>query len=333
MDSGTSINVTIAIDLEPDARMIARNESGAWRGFEILAEALTALRARLPGKDGQAATFTWLMRMDPQIGLAYGDAAYGVRRYRRLIDGFEAAGDDLGTHVHLYDWDLDEQRWVTDFSRPEWARTCVDEAVGTFRDLFSRPPRAHSFGDRYCSEAILDQLEEAGIQCDMTTESGLGCVHEGFPNELHRGEIPDTRRAPRDVWRPARDHWLRHDPDGGRRLQMMPISTYRFPQFFEAGRWLDMQRRRRRGRPGSMDEREQRYARLCLEHRSYVFRYGLRQLRQEFAPRHLQFVLNSSQARDAATLRRYFRSIEYLCSAPGGRRYEFVSAMGSLAAV
>src|SRR6185436_11075539 len=100
MHGDAPISVTLAIDIEPDARMIARHESGGWKGFERLVETLRSLRRSLPGKGGNPATFTWLLRADPQIRLAYGDAAYAFRRYRSVLDEFAGAGDDLGLHTH-----------------------------------------------------------------------------------------------------------------------------------------------------------------------------------------------------------------------------------------
>ncbi|HYC56993.1 MAG TPA: hypothetical protein VEL28_18815 [Candidatus Binatia bacterium] len=319
------VPVVFGIDVEPDARMIARHESRPWTGMERIYEFVQSLRERLPGIDGLPAQFVWLLRMDPQIRMAYGDACWGARRHRPMLECLREMGDDIGVHTHLYDWDHEQERWVTDAHDPAWRRACVQESTDAYRRLFGTACRVHSFGDRWLSEDSLDLLEQRGIVAELSAEPGFKAVSSLFPDEGFRGTLPDLSAAPRDAWRPRRGDLQRHDPEG-RPMVMVPVSTYRFPWRFEAGRRIDILRGRLRGRPVSIDQRTQRHARLYLEHRAYVFRYGYRQLMASYAPRQLHFVVNSSQARDEAALQRMQANIEWLVSEASPRGVAFVSA-------
>jgi len=49
---------------------------------------------------GSPVHFSWFLRMDPQITHTYGSPDWVVTRYPKLIEGLDAAGDELGLHVH-----------------------------------------------------------------------------------------------------------------------------------------------------------------------------------------------------------------------------------------
>jgi hypothetical protein len=275
--------------------------------------------------------FTWLLRMDQQIRRVYGDCGWIAERFASELDELERQGDDIGLHTHLFRWDEAEAEWVTDYQSVEWMRLCVEEAARAFRATRSRPPRLHSFGDRYFSAEAVDVLEDHGFAVDMSVEPGFFAIDRIQPGETLLGRMPDFSRAPRSLWRPSRDNYLSDDPHGDRSLRLLPVTTYRFPLWLEPGRGVEHLTRRLRGRPPGEDERRQHYARLGCSQRGYVFRQGARSVIAADRPSALHLVLRANQMMDPAACERIVANFEWLGCGGLGTDVEFVSTGGLLA--
>ncbi|MBI5504949.1 MAG: hypothetical protein HY899_09100 [Deltaproteobacteria bacterium] len=319
--------VALIIDVEPDPRLFDRPEVSHWQGFHRMLELVARLRQQLRDLQQQPPSFAWLLRMDPQMRIVYGDGGWIAENFAKELAGLREAGDELGLHTHLYRQLADGHTWITDTADPAWRRQCVLEATDTWRRIFGEPCLVHSFGDRSLYEDSLDVLEEAGIRVDLTPEPGLVSKSVYRPDEKLVGKLPDYSRAPRELWRPARGDFLRHDPLAGRDLWLLPVATYRFPRYFEPGRRIDQVLRRARGDLPSRDDISQRYVRICLAQRGYVVRRGCALLMRQHAPNTLHFVLRCSQANSRATCERVADNVRWLAGGGLGRDIEFVSPL------
>lgn len=318
--------VALVIDIEPDPRLFYEQDPRHWDGLRAMLAFVSRLRAALASTQPAAATFTWLLRMDPQMRRVYGSNVWLADRFRRELEALAAVGDDLGLHTHLYRWDEDRGDWTTDMCDPQWAVHCVGEATSAYREAFGRGCEVHSFGDRWLTEESLDALEGEGVRVELTPEPGMVAKPRFRSDESMVGYTPDFTRAPCRLWRPAAGDFLRDDPSSHRRIRILPVATYRFPVYFEPGRRIDLALRRSRGDVPSEDDITQRHVRLCVGQRAYVLRRGLSILMREHSPTTLHFVLRSSQANDAKLLARVEANLVWLARGGLGRPVEFLSA-------
>lgn len=319
--------ITLALDVEPDPRLFEFPDPRHWQGLRRMLDLVARLRRTLREFQQATPTFAWLLRMDPQMRIVYGDNAWIATAFARELAELSAAGDELGLHTHLYRQRKDGRGWVTDAQDPAWPRTCVLEATSAYREIFGAACRVHSFGDRWLSDDSLDALEAAGIRVDLTPEPGLAARGLYRTDEELLGQLPDYSRAPRELWRPSRSDFLDTDRHNGRDTWLLPVATYRFPLYFELGRRIDQALRRTRGDLPSDDDRSQRHVRICLAQRSYVVRRGCALLARAHAPRALHFVLRCSQANAEAACRNIEANVRWLAAGGLGHDVEFVSPL------
>lgn len=325
------VRIVLAMDVEPDARWPGRIPDERWLGTLAAFDAVARLRDTLARVQPSAPAFTWLVRADEQIAAAWGDRGHLLELFRDRFADLAAAGDDVGLHSHLFRPDGDG--WVIDNASADWRREIVERAAATFREKTGRVAAVHSFGDRALFPDSLDVLERAGILLDLTVEPGFRERPVFRFDETLRGVVPDHSRAPRELWRPALDDWMRDDPASPRRIRLLPVATRRVPWWMEPGRRIDLMRRRLRSDPFSMDELDQRWVRLCVSHRAYVLRSGCAQTLRERTPATLHFVLRVNAFADAASRRRILANLEWIARGGLGAPVEFVSATGLLSLV
>lgn len=306
------IPAVYAFDVEPDPRMVYGNDPADWRGFGDSLELAEELRRALAPLQPEAPTFAWMLRLDPQMERAYGRADWLARTYRDTFARLRERGDEIGVHTHFFRWDEPLADWVTVTDDPAWRRSCLEMALGAYRDTFGEPAAVHSCGDRWFSADVAEVLEEQGARIDLTVEPGLEARATYVESEFERGGTPDFTRALRRVWRPSRGDVLEEDRERGFALLAIPVSTSRFPRYLDLGRRIYRVKAALRGEKGTRDDREQRFARACPAHRSYVFRIAIRRLRREFSPRHFHFVLRAAQASDARLRRRLIANCVWL---------------------
>jgi len=197
------VPVILCVDVEPDDHVYAPEDPSPWRGFELLAERMEELRGTLGDITGETARFSWFLRMDPQIELAYGDPAFIVDRHRTIFDRTLARGDALGVHPHAWRWDRDRRVWIGDHGDPAWVEACVDMSFEAYRSRFGEPARIHRFGSRFLSEAVLAAARGHGAVVDMTVEPGEPSDGPGSRmGGEWTGRTPDFVDAPRVPYRP-----------------------------------------------------------------------------------------------------------------------------------
>ncbi len=210
----------LTADIEPDERVPQPGARPEWNGLPLMIERLEALRQRQPG-----ARFNWFVRVDPQIEVLYGDAAWGLRRYRAQLDALAAKGDAIGLHVHPFRWE--RAGWVSDYGDAAWVRHCIATAVEGFAGVMGRRASLFRFGDRWMSNDAMAELERQGIEIDLSLEPGSRRLPGMTPAERSRGALPDLRGVPRRPYRPSRRNYKRapYFRGGARNLWELPVTT------------------------------------------------------------------------------------------------------------
>lgn len=191
------IPVIICLDVEPDEREIDSADSKDWEGFEESLKYFSDLRPRLEGATGARASFSWFIRMDPQIEHTYGLSCWAVRRYGEAIEQLRRDGDEIGLHAHAWRWDAGLLKWVIDHGDQEWVAHCIRTSFEAYRGAFGRRCLSFRFGDRWMNNETMALLESLGVKFDLTAEPGKTARPTLHRRELHTGSLPDYVDTPR----------------------------------------------------------------------------------------------------------------------------------------
>src|SRR5947209_10780762 len=205
--------IVLCFDVEPDPRVFDPQVPCPWHGFERLAEQVSALRDRLSALTTAPVASTWDLRMDPQMAETWGTPDWVARTYGEDHARFEAAGDELALHTHLWRRDGGPDWWITDHD-PGWARHCVTTALDAFDAAFGRPCAVHRGGSRVLTGAIFTCLSERGVRVDLTAEPGLPPGSAGPAGERTTDQITDYRGAPTRPYRSSSARVPAPDPTG-----------------------------------------------------------------------------------------------------------------------
>lgn len=223
------IPVILCIDVEPDEFYVDKRNPKPWAGFEFSHDYLKDFRSRLEERTGSAVHFSWVLRMDPQVAIAYGSAAWGADRYSAFLDAYRSMGDELGIHVHTYRWSDSRDAWLDDCGNPEWVTECLETSVASFKATFGVPSRILRFGNFWLSTSAINQAEELGIEYDLTIEPGLRSHWEQSSHghkPVQSGPTPDYYRVPRQPYVPSRDDFKKLHADGSERhIAMIPLTS------------------------------------------------------------------------------------------------------------
>jgi len=214
--------VVVCFDVEPDARVLDAREPSPWRGFERLAEQVSALRDRLSALTGAPVAFTWTMRMDPQIGDIWGTPDWVARAYGQELARLEAAGDEFGLHTHLWRSDGGPADWIEDLD-PAWTRHCVATAVDAFEAAFGRPCAVHRGGRHTLTGAMFECLSERRVSVDLTPEAGLPPTWPQQREERATAPSTDYRAVPIGPYRSSAARVPAPDPAGPSEPLLIPL--------------------------------------------------------------------------------------------------------------
>jgi len=217
------IPVILAIDVEPDARLVNLRAPEPWGGYEHSQRYFGDLRPRIEALTGAAAHYSWFLRLDPQVVQAYGSATWVVDRYRAHIEEIQQQGDELGVHPHPYRWLDDEGTWLHDFGNQAWVDHCLRVSLDAFAVALRRPCRSMRYGDRWLSTPTVNLAEQLGIRYDLTVEPGAPALPTPMPGERGSGLLPDYYRVPRRPWAPSASDFRR--PARARGIRMIPLTS------------------------------------------------------------------------------------------------------------
>lgn len=197
--------VVLAIDVEPEPGGGTWRDRQPWRGFERWLEIVPPLRDRLEALTQAPVHFAWYVRCDPQIADVYGDAAWAADRYAPGFDALRAAGDELAIHPHAWRWDDRAAHWLHDHANPAWVEQVLESGFDRFEAAFGTPARAHRFGSRFLTAAMVRWLAARGVRVDTTPEPGWRAMRTLDPQSASTGIVPDQRQVPLEPYRPDPD--------------------------------------------------------------------------------------------------------------------------------
>jgi hypothetical protein len=209
----SGLTVVLTVHLEPDDRVTTTDGTSPWLGVDLTITLLKEWRADHPD-----IRLNWIWRCDPAIASGFGDAGWGLRRWRDQILGAHDRGDEIGVHPHLWRWSDPLATFVSDAANDPWKRECVRMSADAFRRELGFPARLAVMGDGYMDPVILCALVDAGITIDLTPEPGAPARTRMVHTELVTGTMPDRRRTPRRPYRPS---WT--DPCRAARFRPAPV--------------------------------------------------------------------------------------------------------------
>ena len=205
MTSTKSTPVILNMDVEPDERVV-KTVTDTWPGFVAAADYLTKARPRLEDATGRPVHFNWLLRMDPQIEMAFGASNWCVSAHRPIFDRLIEAGDCFGLHVHT--WRKAKRffrsTWQAEYEDVAWIRHCIEMAHETFTKEFGRAPSVCSMGDNFMRTEIMETLEQLGLRIDVTMASGVNFDAKLVRREITSGRLPDYSNTPSKPFKPSR---------------------------------------------------------------------------------------------------------------------------------
>jgi hypothetical protein len=215
----------MCIDLEPDERIVDRNERVPWKGVELSHQFFSRIRPALESVTGSSVHYSWFLRMDPQVAESYGSAACVVSNYSRCIEDFTRSGDEIGLHTHAWRWDKGHNSWVADHGNPGWVEYCIRLSFDSFREALGRNCSSFRFGDRWMSNEAMELIERLGARFDLTLEPGHVTTTFHTADELHTGSIPDYTEVPQFPYRPSKSDFRKPDPSRQHGLWTIPVSS------------------------------------------------------------------------------------------------------------
>ena len=215
------IPIILGVHVEPDRRVVTRRGSEPLLGFEKLLTLMPPLRDQLASIVGGPVNLTWYQRMDPQIVEAYGSSTALVEMYGRELAELQSSGDEIGLHIHCWRW---KGQWIEDNADAGWLEHCADVSLRGYLEAFGRACEANNNGDRFMSNRLCRQLDDAGVVVDLSIEPGLRAQRTIVPSEVATGWLPDCRTAPTFAYRPARNDFRTPDPSRTDGLVMLPLT-------------------------------------------------------------------------------------------------------------
>jgi hypothetical protein len=225
--SAGKIPVVFCVDIEPDEFFVDRIDPKPWDGFEFSHGYLKKFRTWFEEVTGQAVHFNWFLRMDPQVAIAYGNAAWAAQRYADFLEEYLSAGDEVGLHVHTYRWLDDRNEWLDDCGNAAWITHCLESSTDSFNEVFGKQARSIRFGNYWLSTAAVNEAEALGFEFDLTIEPGLNASNwQGGKKPPQTGAVPDYYRVPRFPYVPSRSDFKRQADQGdNRNIMMMPLTS------------------------------------------------------------------------------------------------------------
>jgi len=218
-------------DVEPDAFQLRKADPRAWTGFCAAFDFAARLRDALERAGGPRPRFSWYVRVDPQVEEACGRADDVLARFPDRFERLRAEGDSLGVHAHPIRWSRERASWVHDLADEGWLRECTSRSLDAFERATGSPARIYRAGAGVLHEAIVDVLDERGVEVELSLEpvrhwsSDVRDVRTAVDASPIVGECPDCSAAARTPYRPARGDFRRVGGADARRIVLVPVTT------------------------------------------------------------------------------------------------------------
>jgi hypothetical protein len=222
---GPAIPTILGVDVEPDARVVDLGDP-SWRATSSFFAKAGELRKLLSNTAGSASMpFTWFPRADPQVEKANGSETWALEHFAKEWAEAKSAGDEIGLHMHPWQWNDRSGAWCQDHANEAWVLACVHSSLAAYRRVFGTTPSCYRGGDRYLSNAVVQALEEEGVKVDMTLER-MPELARLVEAESGTGTIPDGTRVPQRAYRPSTEDFRIADPDKSDGLGILSLTSY-----------------------------------------------------------------------------------------------------------
>jgi len=222
--------IVIIIDIEPDRTFVDPHDQKPWEGFERAVPYFQNWRQSLQDSTGKTVSFTWSLRLDPQISETYGDPAWAIKRYQPQLEQLALEGDELGVHVHAYRRTNSSNHWIEDFGDQDWVNACVNMAYETFSEYFPSPPRVFSMGADWINHDTVMLAEQLGMEVEISAIAGA--PSRPANKKKYSGIQPDLSRVKPIPYHPSQDDFRIADPERTDGIWVFPMSRIRKDNIF-----------------------------------------------------------------------------------------------------
>lgn len=206
--------MVLSVDIDPDhydpsISRITADSSMSWRGLE---QGVPQFKELLSTHTSFAdIKVTWFIRVDDQIGNAYGYEGYLLTEKQSLWKELSTQGDELALHVHLYkeeagSWIQDEDPTALDAQLRRSIKAMKSAGIN---------PTSSRIGDSYHSNSIAASLDNIGISVDSSS----------LPGRIRKdsARLIDWSSTPRDPYHPSYEDY-RSPGNPCRNILQIPMS-------------------------------------------------------------------------------------------------------------
>jgi len=221
--------IVVIVDVDPDWRIFGA--AGApqkgemrWEGLRRGVPNLLRLVEGLRDSRGGSVRFTWMLRSDAQIEMAYGDPAHVADEFADFWDAREALGDEIGWHPHTWRYSESGQFWFQENRDVDWVTSLLKDGHSALSRRFTI--RVAKTGWTYHDNTTMKTFAELGVKIDFSA----------LPGMRYRGVIPGTdhplgqydwSRAPQEPYHPRVDDYQM--PGNGHALPILEVPNWTFP--------------------------------------------------------------------------------------------------------
>lgn len=221
--------ITTVVDVDPDWR-VAGTSGSAYKGemqWEGLLKGVPNLLRVIRGihdSEGRDVRFTWLLRSDEQMAMAYGDPAHIADEFADFWSSRQAAGDEIGWHPHMWRYSESERLWFQERRDEDWIRNCAKEGFAALSRRFQ--VRVAKPGWTYHDNLTMRIFSDLGVKVDLSALPGMA-YHGFIPGTTHSLGHYDWRRAPQEPYHPRSDDY--QIPGDGHALPILEVPNWTFP--------------------------------------------------------------------------------------------------------
>ncbi len=163
-----NLYLVVSVDIDEDSfdkNLFPGSHGVTWKGVD---EGVPKILQSLKGyrdSSGEQIKYTWFVRCDKQLENLYGDPAYLFKRFQVIWKESKTRGDEIAWHFHAYDHEPNivnnEKQLVKDL------KECFLSSKSDSLNI-----SASRVGRAFCSNGIIEALDEVGLKVDSTALPG-----------------------------------------------------------------------------------------------------------------------------------------------------------------
>ena len=230
MAKNRTLYIVIGCDTDPDRRGFLNGdiaEGRSWRGLEEGIPLFKELSSDVKDDQGQPPRITWLVRVDEQIRLLYGDFGWALKRYNSFWKELESGGDELGWHPHFYGQDEKSGRWYQVIDDPAWQSEMLAAAYHSYQSVFPGRARSVRMGWDYHNNTTMRKLDQLGVSVDFSALPGLKT--RAAREKTRSYNVFDWHISPRDPYFPSGEDYRRSPRNSEKALGILELPIYTSP--------------------------------------------------------------------------------------------------------